>query len=109
MNVSIAKARALVCACAELQSENGLIIGTAVEIYKNLVRADERMLSDFAERAERQFFQREAIVGCRVLAGLVDCLYDEDVRKSLCRSATEVRRLTATWMNAEKRQLSRKE
>ena len=51
MNVSIAKARALVCACAELQSENGLIIGTAVEIYKNLVGADERMLADFAERA----------------------------------------------------------
>lgn len=108
MNVSIAKARALVCACAEL-SENELIVGTAVEIYKNLVRADERTLTDFAERGERHFFQREAIVGCRVLAGLLDCLYDEDKRKSLCRSATEVRRLTAAWMNAEKRQQQRKE
>lgn len=45
MNVSIAKARALVCACAEKQKENELVVGTVVEIYKNLVRADECKLS----------------------------------------------------------------
>ena len=64
-------------ACAEKQNENGLVVGTVVEIYKNLVRADECKLSDAAEREERQRFQREAIVGCRVLAGLLDSLCDE--------------------------------
>lgn len=108
MNASIAKARALVCACSEQQKENGLIVGTVVEIYKNLVRADECKLSDAAEREERQRFQREAIVGCRVLAGLLDSLCDEEAKKSLCERTAEVRRLSAAWLNAEKRQTVQK-
>lgn len=108
MNASIAKARALVCACAEKQKENGLVVGTVVEIYKNLVRADECKLSDAAEREERQRFQREAIVGCRVLAGLLDSLCDEEAKKSLCERTAEVRRLSAAWLNAEKRQTVQK-
>lgn len=108
MNASIVKARALVCACAEKQKENGLVVGTVVEIYKNLVRADECKLSDAAEREERQRFQREAIVGCRVLAGLLDSLCDEETRGNLCGRAVEVRRLTAAWLNAEKRQTVQK-
>lgn len=108
MNASIAKARALVCACAEKQKRNGLIVGTVVEIYKNLVRADECKLSDAAEREERQRFQREAIVGCRVLAGLLDSLCDEEAKKSLCERTAEVRRLSAAWLNAEKRQTVQK-
>lgn len=108
MNASIAKARALVCACLEKQKENWLIIGTVVEIYKNLVRADECKLSDVAEREERQRFQREAIVSCRVLAGLLDSLDDEEAKKSLCERTAEVRRLSAAWLNAEKRQTVQK-
>lgn len=108
MNASIAKARALVCACAEKQKGNGLVVGTVVEIYKNLVRADECKLSDAAEREERQRFQREAIVGCRVLAGLLDSLCDEEAKKSLCERTAEVRRLSAAWLNAEKRQTVQK-
>lgn len=108
MNASIAKARALVCACTEKQKENGLVVGTVVEIYKNLVRADECKLSDAAEREERQRFQREAIVGCRVLAGLLDSLCDEEAKKSLCERTAEVRRLSAAWLNAEKRQTVQK-
>lgn len=104
MNASIAKARALVCACVEKQKRNGLIVGTVVEIYKNLVRADECKMSDTTEREERQRFQREAIVGCRVLVGLLDSLRDEEAKKSLCGRAAEVRRLTAAWLNGEKRQ-----
>ena len=100
MNASIAKARALVCACAEQQKENGLVVGTVVEIYINLVRADEC--------EERQRFQREAIVGCRVLAGLLDSLCDEEAKKSLCERTAEVRRLSAAWLNAEKRQTVQK-
>lgn len=108
MNASIAKARALVSACAEKQKENGLVVGTVVEIYKNLVRADECKLSDAAEREERKRFQREAIVGCRVLAGLLDSLRDEEAKKSLCERTAEVRRLSAAWLNAEKRQTVQK-
>lgn len=108
MNASIAKARALVCACAEQQKENGLVVGTVVEIYKNLVRADECKLSDAAEREERKRFQREAIVGCRVLTGLLDYFYDDEEREELCRSVSEVRRLSAAWLNAEKRQTVQK-
>lgn len=108
MNASIEKARALVCACAEKQKKNELIVGTVVEVYKNLVRADECKLSDAAEREERQRFQREAIVGCRVLAGLLDSLCDEEAKKSLCERTAEVRRLSAAWLNAEKRQTVQK-
>lgn len=104
MNASIAKARALVCACVDKQRENELIVCTAAEIYKNLVRADECSLSDANERVERQRFQREAIVGCRVLAGLSDSLCSEETRGNLCGRAAEVRRLTAAWLNGEKRQ-----
>lgn len=108
MNASIEKARALVCACAEKQKENELIVGTVVEVYKNLVRADECKLSDAAEREERQRFQREAIVGCRVLAGILDYFYDDDDREELCRSVSEVRRLSAAWLRGEKRQADQK-
>lgn len=114
MNASIAKARALVCACTETfnfvdkQFYDELIGCALKDIYKNLIRADECRLSDTAERMERQRFQREAIVGCRVLAGLLDSLCDEEAKKSLCERTAEVRRLSAAWLNAEKRQTVQK-
>ena len=117
MNASIVKARGLVCACIEKSVPvfigddhfgAELIGGTAVEIYKNLIRADECSLSDDGERKERKRFQREAIVGCRVLAGLIDYFYDEEEKDSLCRSVAEVRRLSAAWLRGEKRQTDQK-
>ena len=117
MNASITKARVLACTCVEKSSSvfvgddhfgAELFGGTAVEIYRNLIRADECSLSDDNERKERQRFQREAIVGCRVLAGLLDSLCDEEAKKSLCERTAEVRRLSATWLNAEKRQTVQK-
>ena len=113
MNASIVKARVLACTCIEKSSSVFIgddhfgaefIGGTAVEVYRNLIRADECKLSYAAEREERQRFQREAIVGCRVLTGLLDYFCDDEEKDSLCRSAAEVRRLTAAWLNAEKRQ-----
>lgn len=108
MNASIAKAQTLVCVCAEAQKGNELILGISLEIYRNLIKADECKLSDITEREERQRFQREAIVGCRVLDGLLDCLCDEEAKKILYERAAEVRRLSAAWLNAEKRQTVKK-
>lgn len=116
MNASIEKAQVLACTCIEKSVSvfigddhfAELFGGTAVEIYRNLIRADECSLSDDDERKERQRFQREAIVGCRVLAGLLDSLCDEETRGNLCGRAAEVRRLTAAWLNAEKRQTVQK-
>lgn len=117
MNASIAKARVLACTCIEKSSSvfigddhfgAELFGGTAVEIYINLIRADECSLSDDDERKERQRFQREAIVGCRVLTGLLDYFYDDEEREELCRSVSEVRRLSAAWLRGEKRQADQK-
>lgn len=117
MNASIAKARVLACACIEKSSSviigddhlgEELFGGTAVEIYKNLIRADECSLSDNDERKERQRFQREAIVGCRVLTGLLDYFYDDEEKDDLLRSVSEVRRLSAAWLRGEKRQADQK-
>ena len=114
MNVSIENARTLLFLCAEKFDIAGkkscmdFVLSIAIDIYKNLARADECKLSDAVEREERQRFQREAIVGCRVLAGLLDSLCDEEAKKSLCERTAEVRRLSAAWLNAEKRQAVQK-
>ena len=117
MNASIVKARVLACTCIEKHvpvfigdDRFGveLIGGTAIEIYKILIRADECSLSDEDERKERKRFQREAIVGCRVLTGLLDYFYDDEEREELCRSVSEVRRLSAAWLRGEKRQTDQK-
>lgn len=117
MNVSIAKAQVLACTCIEKSVPvfigddhfgAELIGGTAVEIYKNLIRADECNLADKDERKERQRFQREAIVGCRVLTGLLDYFCDDEEKNDLCRSVAEVRRLSAAWLRGEKRQADQK-
>lgn len=108
MNASLAKARALVCDCAGKQFGSELIGNTAAEIYKNLVRADECSLSDTNERLERQRFQREAIVGCRLLAVLLEGFCDEEAKKGLCKRVADVRCLAAAWRNAEKRQMAQK-
>lgn len=116
MNASIAKAQVLACTCIEKSVSvfigddhfAELFGGTAVEIYRNLIRADECSLSDNDERKERKRFQREAIVGCRVLTGLLDYFYDDEEREELCRSVSEVRRLSAAWLRGEKRQADQK-
>ena len=74
MNASIAKARALVCACAEQQKENGLVVGTVVEIYKNLVRADECKLSDAANaRSGNAFSARQSSAAASLRGCLIVC------------------------------------
>lgn len=114
MNASISKARALVCECVERcymldrSFAANLIVGTAVEAYKNLIKADECSLQEVAGRAERQHFQKEAIAECRVLAGLLECFFGEDVKDSLCKRAAEVRRMTAAWLHGEQRQVIQK-
>ena len=80
----------------------------ALEAYKNLIRADECSLQEVAGRAERQHFQKEAIAECRVLAGLLECFFGEDVKDSLCKRAAEVRRMTAAWLHGEQRQVIQK-
>lgn len=116
MNASIEKARVLACTCIEKSVSvffgddhfAELFVGTAVEIYRNLIRADECSLSDDDERKERKCFQRDAIVGCRVLTGLLEFFYDEKENGELCRSVSEVRRLSAAWLRGEKRQADQK-
>lgn len=116
MNASIEKARVLARTCIEKSSSvfigddhfAELFGGTAVEIYRNLIRADECSLSDNDERKERQHFQREAIVGCRVLTGLLDYFCYGEEKDDLLRSVSEVRRLSAAWLRGEKRQADQK-
>lgn len=81
-----------------------IIVNTATEAYKNLIRADECSLADEEGRAERRRFQRQAIVECRALAGLLENFIAENEREPLCKCAAEVRRMAAAWLRGEQRQ-----
>lgn len=81
-----------------------LIVNTAAEAYKSLIWADECSLHDEDGRTERRRFQKEAIVECRVLTGLLECFFDENEREPLRKSAAEVRRMAAAWLRGEQRQ-----
>lgn len=102
MNASISKARVLTCTCIEKSAP--VVCDMSVEIYRNLIRADECNLSDDDGRKERQFYQREAIVGCRVLIGVLEAMRTNSEIEDIYKKTEEVLCMTASWKNKERKQ-----
>ena len=83
----------------------------SIEIYENLVRANECNLKDVDERKKRLNCQQEAIVDCKLLNSLIELSYKiksiEISTKSVeywCGLVVEVKRMTAAWRNSDKQQ-----
>lgn len=83
----------------------------AIDIYENLIRANECSLSDVSERQERQKYQRQAVVSCKLLNSMIDLARNT---KSInissnsveywCGLVVEVKRMAAAWKNNERKQ-----
>ncbi len=83
----------------------------SIDIYENLVRANECNLKDADEKKKRLNCQQEAIVDCKLLNSLIELAYKiksiEINIKSVeywCGLVVEVKRMTAAWRNSDKQQ-----
>ena len=83
----------------------------AIDIYENLVRANECSLSDVLERQERQKYQRQAVVSCKLLNSMIDLARNtKSINLSSnsveywCGLVVEVKRMAAAWKNNERKQ-----
>lgn len=83
----------------------------SIEIYENLVWANECNLADAREKQKRLDCQQKVIVLCKLLNSMVELSYKiksiEITTKSVeywCGLIVEVKRMTAAWRNNDKRQ-----
>lgn len=83
----------------------------SIDIYENLVRANECNLADARERQRRADCQQEVIVSCKLLNTMIELAYKiksiEISTKSVeywCGLVAEVKRMAAAWRNNDKRQ-----
>ena len=108
----IEKASELMRGCFEISDDDiptaafgtELLGGMALTIYQNLIRADECGMASDEARQERQFYQREAIVGCRVLIGVLETAAFIPETVDIHKKTEEVLCMTASWKNKERRQ-----
>lgn len=83
----------------------------AIDIYENLVRANECNLSDAHERQRRLDCQQEVIVSCKLLNTMIELSHkipsielSIDSAEYWSRLVVEVKKMTAAWRNNDKRQ-----
>lgn len=83
----------------------------SIEIYENLVRANEYNLTDPTEKAKRLQCQQQSIVLCKLLNTLIELAYKiKSIKissKSVeywCGLVVEVKRMSAAWRNNDKKQ-----
>ncbi len=83
----------------------------SIDIYENLVWANECNLADPREKQKRLDCQQKVIVLCKLLNSMVELSYKiksiEITTKSVeywCGLIVEVKRMTAAWRNNDKRQ-----
>lgn len=83
----------------------------SIEIYENLVRANEYNLADPTEKAKRLQCQQQSIVLCKLLNTLIELAYKiKSIKissKSVeywCGLVIEVKRMSAAWRNNDKKQ-----
>lgn len=83
----------------------------SIEIYENLVRANEYNLADSTEKAKRLQCQQQSIVLCKLLNTLIELAYKiKSIKissKSVeywCGLVIEVKRMSAAWRNNDKKQ-----
>ena len=83
----------------------------SIDIYENLVWANECNLADPREKQKRLDCQQKVIVLCKLLNSMVELSYKiksiEITTKSVeywCGLIVEVNRMTAAWRNNDKRQ-----
>lgn len=85
----------------------------AIDIYENLVRANECDINDAVERRSRYECQKEAIVSCKLLNTMIELAYKLKTIELEMKSVAywsglvvEVKRMTAAWRNSDKRNSS---
>lgn len=83
----------------------------SIDIYENLVRANECSLSDAHERQRRYDCQQEVIVSCKLLNTMIELAHKLKSIELSINSAeywgslvVEVKKMTAAWRNDDKRQ-----
>lgn len=82
----------------------------AINIYENLVRANECDMSVPEERRQRYLCQKEAIVSCKLLNSLIELAHKLNSIALTSRSVAywaglvvEVKKMAAAWRNSDKR------
>lgn len=80
----------------------------SVDIYQNLIRANECNISDDAQKRTREELQTNAIVSCKLLNGLIDLAYSLPATNLQPNSVAywgelvvEVKRMTVAWRRSE--------
>lgn len=89
--------------CARIES-------LSIDIYQNLIRANECDISDKEQRRERSALQTNAIVSCKLLNTLIELAHElkaiglqSDSVAYWGGLVVEVKRMTVAWRNSDKR------